>query len=179
MHARILIMLPLLLLAFVLTAHSQNLTGKYEGTADIRGLGKMDISAELREKNGKISGVIHTPRGDAEIIKGSVASGVVSITADAGGDDLVLDGKVAISGSIVGQVSGAVAKGTFELRRVGDLPALEDLAPVIHQSKDKWRGDLRYLATELPKKHKNAFNRISKDQWDASIARLDSQIAGL
>jgi hypothetical protein len=140
-------------------------------------MGKLPISADLREKNGSISGVVHTPHGDAEILKGSFSSGVISFTVDAGGDDLVLSGKVSINGSIAGKVSGGFANGTFELKRVGDLPAQTDLAPIIRQSKDKWREDLRFLAAELPKKHKNAFNRISKEQWESSVAALDARIS--
>src|SRR5262249_27698196 len=54
-----------------------------------------------------------------------------------------------------------------------------EIRPVLSQSKEKWREDLHYLATELPKRHKNAFNLISKQQWDEMVARLDADIPTL
>lgn len=165
--------------SIAIVAQTGGLTGKYEGTAEVNGPGKLTISAEIREKGGKITGVVHTPLGDAEIVEGTFSAGVVSITLDAGGDDLFLNGKVAINGTIAGQISSESMKGTFELKRVGDLASETESNPVIHQSKDKWREDLRFLASELPKKHKNAFNRISREQWNALVAALDAQIPTL
>jgi hypothetical protein len=44
---------------------------------------------------------------------------------------------------------------------------------------EKWRQDLNYLATELPKRHKNAFHSITRKQFDHAIARLDKDIPAL
>lgn len=166
---------------FSLTFQAQTvgITGRYDGTADIAGPGKLVISAELRESGGKVSGVVHTPLGDTPIIEGTFSSGVLSLKLDAGGDDLFLSAKISVNGTIAGLVTGNSAKGTFELKRTGDLPAAEAVQPVIHQSKEKWREDLKYLAAELPKRHKNAFNRISKAEWEDLVSRLDEQIPTL
>ncbi|MCA1624398.1 MAG: hypothetical protein LC768_00570 [Acidobacteria bacterium] len=40
---------------------------------------------------------------------------------DAGGDDIFLSGKVTADCQISGEVSGSTYKGTFELKRVGDI----------------------------------------------------------
>jgi hypothetical protein len=46
-------------------------------------------------------------------------------------------------------------------------------------SSDAWRGDLRYLARELPSRHANAFHAVSREAFDAEIARLDAAIPRL
>src|SRR5215207_2111590 len=87
------LILSLFLFATVLS-QTPAVTGKYEGAIDVQGLGKMNVTAEIRETDGKLSGVLHTPRGDAEIIAGTYSSGKISITIDAGGDDILMDGEV-------------------------------------------------------------------------------------
>ena len=44
---------------------------------------------------------------------------------------------------------------------------------------DAWRGDLRYLATELPRRHVNAFHTITREQFADEVARLDAAIPRL
>ncbi len=41
-----------------------------------------------------------------------------------------------------------------------------------------WREDLRVLATELPKRHRNAFARMKRESWDSAVAALDARIPG-
>ncbi|HEX8250000.1 MAG TPA: POTRA domain-containing protein [Pyrinomonadaceae bacterium] len=161
-----------------LFAQTTDISGRYEGTADVQGLGKLSIKAEIRQKDGKLSGVVITPLGDAPVIDGVFANGVMALKIDAGGDDIFLNGKVE-GGKISGEVSGAAAKGTFELKRAGDASPVIDNAVVLKQSKEKWREDLRFLADELPKRHKNAFHRISREQFEKLIAELDARIPAL
>jgi hypothetical protein len=52
----------------------------------------------------------------------------------------------------------------------GSLPA---------QSTDDWREDLRVLATELPKRHPNAFAKVTREQWDAAVKALDARLPQL
>ena len=46
-------------------------------------------------------------------------------------------------------------------------------------SSDAWREDLRYLARELPSHHVNAFHTVSRETFDAEVARLDAAIPRL
>ncbi|MEO7675122.1 MAG: hypothetical protein ABIU09_13700 [Pyrinomonadaceae bacterium] len=167
--------------SLAISAHGQTapISGSYEGTAEIQGPGKLKISADIRESGGKFSGVVHTPLGDAQIIEGAFVSGTLSLSLDAGGDDLTLIGKVLTNRTITGEVSGQTATGTFELRRVGDLPPQAETNVIINQSPEKWREDLRFLATELPKKHKDAFHRISREQFESSFAALEAKIPAM
>lgn len=174
----------LLLLLFILsapnlTAQTADISGKYEGTADLQGVGKLKITAEIRQQNEKLSGTFNTPQGDAPIVEGSFKDGSVSLTLDAGGDDIFLNGKLSASGKISGEVSGAISKGTFEITRTGDATPLTDYAVNLNLSKQQWREDLGFLAEELPKRHKNAFNRISREDFQKMVAELDAKIPSL
>jgi len=168
----------LILLAPNLFAQTTDISGKYEGTAEVEGIGKLPIKAEIRQKDGKLFGVLNTPLGDAPIIEGAFANGVMSLKIDAGGDDIFLNGKVE-GGKISGEVSGTTAKGKFELTRTGDASPETDNSVVLKQSKEKWREDLRFLAAELPRKHKNAFHRISRERFEKLVADLDARIPAL
>ena len=46
-------------------------------------------------------------------------------------------------------------------------------------SKEQWRQDLQYLAKELPRRHKNAFHSVSKEQFERAVADLDTAIPSL
>jgi hypothetical protein len=166
---------------FAVTAFAQeaDISGKYEGTAEVQPYGKLKISAEIRSKSGKLTGVVHTPLGDAGIVEGSVAGDKVSITVDSGGDDLILEGVREKSGKLTGTISSESVKGTFELNRAGDLEPEKDYSVVTRLSKEKWREDLKFLRDELPKRHKNAFAHISREQFEKMISDLDAKIPTL
>jgi hypothetical protein len=173
---RFFIFFLLVLLAPQIFAQTADVSGKYEGTADVQGLGKLPIKAEIRQTGGKLSGLVNTPLGDAPILEGSFKDGSVSLKLDAGGDDVFLSGKIDADRKISGEVSGETVKGTFELKRTGDAPPEADNSVILHQDKEKWREDLRHLAAELPKKHKNAFHQISREQFEKLVAELDAKI---
>lgn len=46
-------------------------------------------------------------------------------------------------------------------------------------NKEQWRQDLQYLARELPKRHKNLFHTVSREQFERSVAELDTAIPSL
>jgi hypothetical protein len=46
-------------------------------------------------------------------------------------------------------------------------------------TKEQWRQDLQYLAKELPRRHKNAFHSVSKEQFEGVVAELDAAIPSL
>lgn len=176
---RKILLLLLVLSAQNLFAQTADVSGRYEGTADVQGFGKLNLKAEIRQKNGKLSGVFNTPLGDAPIIEGGFADGVIRLTLDAGGDDFILTGTLSATGRILGDVSSSGAKGSFQLRRVGDVSPPVDETINLQISKEKWREDLRFLAAELPKRHKNAFHRISQAQFEKLISDLDAKIPTL
>ncbi len=44
---------------------------------------------------------------------------------------------------------------------------------------EQWRADLRLLAEELPRRHKNAFHTMTRAQFDAAVKQLDERIPSL
>ena len=57
--------------------------------------------------------------------------------------------------------------------------ALLSAGPVLAQSTDDWREDLRVLSTELPKRHPNAFGKMTREQWDGAVKSLDARLPQL
>lgn len=166
------------LLAFAVSVSAQTISGKYEGFADVQPFGKLPIKAEIRENNGKISGAFVTPLGTATIIEGIYKDATLKLTIDSGGDDIAFSGKFD-GEKLKGTVAGDLVNGSFELTRTGDVSPEVNLSYVYSQSKEKWREDLRFIAEELPKQHKNAFHKISRQQFEKAVADLDEQILTL
>lgn len=167
-----------LFLIFSAAVFAQNVSGRYEGFADVQPYGKLPISAEMREKNGKVSGAINTPLGTATIIEGAFDGAILKLTIDAGGDDIAFNGKFA-GGKLSGEVSGDSIKGIFELTRTGDAAPEADLSYIYSQNKEKWREDLRFIAGEIPTRHKNAFHFTTRENFEKAVADLDAQIPSL
>jgi hypothetical protein len=46
-------------------------------------------------------------------------------------------------------------------------------------SSEKWQEDLRHLARELPRRHKNAFHTVTRERFAAAVAELDEAIPAL
>ena len=46
-------------------------------------------------------------------------------------------------------------------------------------TKEQWQKDLQYLAKELPRRHKNAFHTVSKEQFERAVAELYAAIPSL
>src|SRR5687768_14990656 len=111
-------------------AQTTDISGKYEGTVDVQGLGKLAVTAEIRQKGEKLTGAVQTPLGEAPVLDGSLRDGNLLLTLDAGGDDVFLSGKAGSDRQLSGEISGAVGKGTFELKRTGDATPEAEMAIV-------------------------------------------------
>ena len=46
-------------------------------------------------------------------------------------------------------------------------------------TKTQWFEDVRYLARELPKRHKNAFHTVTREQFGRSVAELEAAVPSL
>lgn len=46
-------------------------------------------------------------------------------------------------------------------------------------SKEQWGEDLRYFAEQLPKRHKNLYHAVSREQFERAVAELDAAIPTL
>lgn len=52
-------------------------------------------------------------------------------------------------------------------------------APVTNAEAVQWREDLRFLAQEMPKKHKNLFHSMTREQFDTAVSQLNEKIPTL
>lgn len=52
-------------------------------------------------------------------------------------------------------------------------------APPAKLSAEQWRADLRLLAEGLPRRHKNAFHTMTREQFNAAVKQLDEKIPSL
>jgi len=57
--------------------------------------------------------------------------------------------------------------------------AAQQPAPLAPGELAAWQEDLQVLATELPKRHKNAFAHLTRAQWDSAVGVLDSRLPRL
>ncbi len=62
-----------------------DLTGRYEGTAKNKAEDVITVTLDLTEKEGALSGTIHSSHGDFTIIGGTHKDDVVTLDFDAGG----------------------------------------------------------------------------------------------
>lgn len=152
--------------------------GKYAGEADVQPFGKLPISAQIRQTGDRFFGLLTTPMSDAAIMSGVLAGDKLTLIVDLGGDDIILSGTLS-SARFSGTISSQIANGTFELRRIGDAEPETDSTPIVRQSKEKWLADLRFFQSEIINRHKNAFHRITREQFDRSVAELERQIPAL
>jgi hypothetical protein len=44
---------------------------------------------------------------------------------------------------------------------------------------DKWREDLRFMAEEMPKHHRNLFHTMTREELESAVRRLDERIPSL
>src|SRR5262245_9702 len=48
-----------------------------------------------------------------------------------------------------------------------------------HGEAENWRDDLRYMAQEMPKRHRNLFHTTTRERFDAAVRQLDGRIPRL
>jgi tetratricopeptide (TPR) repeat protein len=75
-----------------------------------------------------------------------------------------------VSASLI--LFAGVAAG--QQRPAPDGPDQSDRATV-----EKWRADLRHLAEELPRRHKNLFHTMTREHFERAVKRLDDRIPQL
>lgn len=61
----------------------------------------------------------------------------------------------------------------------GTIPSFAETTLKDTSKVEQWREDLRYLAAELPKRHKNLFHTMTREQFDAAVRELDAKLPSL
>jgi len=103
-------------------------SGSYKGIAKSEALGDIPITVDIKYDNGKLSGKIGIPQGDAAITGGTYADGKVTIKFDAGGNEGTVTAQLK-GGKIVGDWSVAGQTGTLELTKAEGGAATTPAAP--------------------------------------------------
>jgi hypothetical protein len=150
--------------------------GRYEGIGTTQSHGDVPIVMEIRSVKGTITGTMHTPLGDFELTQGRYAEGKLTLTVESYDDEGSITASLG-DGKLVGEFIGFGEKARLELKRTG--PPSPPIRPTLSLSKEAWREDLQYLARELPRRHKNAFHRVTREQFEQAVAELNSKIPSL
>jgi len=157
-------------------------TGRFEGTATSRQVGKIDVSLSLACDNGNYSGTLISPAGTYIYRSGTIqddkfGKNHLHFDFEAGGDMIGLD--VLFDGAVLrGTFTAPGDNGPVELRRSGDVAA-PVAAGRMTLTREQWHEDLAFLAEELPKRHPDAFHFTEKLSFDAAVHELDRKLDGL
>ncbi|MGH9822063.1 MAG: hypothetical protein ACREDR_02220, partial [Blastocatellia bacterium] len=124
---------------------SDPVSGSYKGTAKSDAFGELPITVQIKNEGGKLTGVINTPQGDAQIVEGKYADGKVTIKFDAGGNEGTVTAQMK-DGKIVGDWTLAGAGGTLELAKATETadskPMPADPKPMPAESKPSTGGSM-------------------------------------
>src|SRR5205823_2028714 len=125
-----------------------------------------------------IAGSMHTPVGDFTIMDARYSDDKLVFKFESDDDQGVITLNFK-AGRLVGEFEGFGDRGTVELTRTGPPSPVIDTTPTDGLSKMAWHEDLQYLATELPRRHANAFHSVTHEQFMRAVAELDARIPSL
>ena len=149
--------------------------GLYEGHAKSSDGMVLDITLNVRCDAGAYRVQFFTSAGDFTSTSANFADSHLKLAFDTGAAtgtaDLAQSG-----GNLSGSFVLADDKGAIDLVRRGNALGADAMEPNLNLTPAQWRADLQFLATELPKRHANAFFFISKSTFDAEVAALDARI---
>ena len=121
---RLSVLAAVFLLAASAFAYFAGVEGKYKGSATLEGLGIVPVTAELKGSDDKLSGVINSDQGDAQILDGNFKDGKITLQITVGDTGATINGTVDEQGKIAGSVTGDQINGTIEMSRVKETPAV-------------------------------------------------------
>jgi Peptidase family S41 len=156
-------------------AEAKDVAGYYEGTANSKQAGSLQVSLNLRLVKGRYEGALVTPVGNFSLKAASFSDAKLKLQFDANGSAASFDGRL----------EGEVLSGTFEfgddsgsmsLRRMGSPKAPLSTEPILRLSKRQWQEDLHCMARELAQRHANAFHHVSRERFNAAVAELEQRL---
>lgn len=74
-------------------------------------------------------------------------------------------------------ITALVLTAIFVATTAAQQSQVQTMPPAM--SAEKWREDLRFMAAEIEKTHKNAFHRVSRDQFYKEVNALEQRIPSL
>jgi hypothetical protein len=163
-------------------ADAEAVAGSYEGMSKSMTEGDLPLSMQLKNENGNLTGVVNTQFGSFPIIGGSFTGGQLSLRFTAGGpDEGTMKGQFH-EGRLLGEWKLGQIGGSLDLKKItatGASNVFAEPSTIPRLTKEQWREDLRHFARELPERHKNAFHRTTREQFERAVASLDADIPRL
>jgi hypothetical protein len=153
-------------------------TGVYTGTPKTSEGTAAEATLNIYCKGGSAAAQLFTSMGDFEVKDVQTNGGHVKVRFDSGASlgTLELDAK---ADHLSGTVEMAGDHGTAAFIRKGEAMAEDAWKPRLDLTRAQWHEDLRFLATELPKRHANAFFHLSRRKFESEVAELDRRIPQL
>lgn len=153
-------------------------TGYFEGTATSRQAGRLNVSLNLRCEDDHYHGTLVTPVGTYTVEDGAYDGGLLRLHLGAGTDQLEIEGQIA-DGLLRGRFAAGDDSGPVALQRTGDAHAPGAVVATLAIPSRQWHEDLAFYATEVPKRHINAFHFVSRKRFEHEVALLDRRIDSL
>lgn len=76
-------------------------------------------------------------------------------------------------------LSAACLQVPVAARQTQQPPAPQNATPAPAMTAEKWREDLRFMASEMARRHKNLYHKISRERFEAEVKSLDERIPSL
>ncbi|MEA2205287.1 MAG: hypothetical protein QOE77_2063 [Blastocatellia bacterium] len=108
-------------------APAKDVSGKYEGSAKTPGQPDLQLTLELKNEAGKVSGRMTTPQGSSDISEGSLTNGKLSVKFGAAGKDGVMTGRIQ-DDKLVGEWIAGTQKRAVELNKSAPVSAGNSLS---------------------------------------------------
>jgi hypothetical protein len=180
MHASRLLSVGLALVAWSVSCQAQNgckpsdPAGYFEGNATSQQAGKRAVTLNLHCDNGRYAGELVTPAGTYTVKDGHVDESRLHLKLEFGAATVTVEAKFDAE-FLSGDFASGTDTGSLELRRTSD-PRSSIAREGLSLSKEQRHQDLAFLASELPKRHANAFHFISREGFEAEVAELDGKL---
>lgn len=116
----LLVAAALLVLSASVFAYFAGIEGKYKGSVTLEGMGIVPVTAELKGSDDKLSGIINSSQGDAQILDGNVKDSKIMLQISVGDMGATINGTVDDTGKISGSISGDQINGTIEMTRIDE-----------------------------------------------------------
>jgi hypothetical protein len=152
--------------------------GLFKGANEASGADRIEVILNLVCANGAYLAELFTSQSDLKVTETAGSADAVRLAFEGfsgpGAASLQLSGE-----RLSGVFNVGLDKGALNLTRSGPPLAPGSQAPTLKLTTAQWREDLAALATELPRRHANAFYRLPKAKFEAQVAALDRRLPKL
>jgi hypothetical protein len=149
-----------------------NPTGRFDGSATSGQAGKLDISLNLLCDHGVYKGTLYTPVGLYAVSSGSFQGNLLKLSLALNGSTISVEA-ILTNATLNGTFATSDDKGPLILHRTGDaIPPNPQTALTARQ----WHEDLTFFASQLTRRHPDAFANTPKPKFEAAVAELDARL---